>query len=106
MERIGQTPLALTAPKPIALTPPSPVQMEQTRAAEAAEKFEAVLALQMIRSMQTSLQSQSLFGDGPAGDVYGGLVEWELAQILARSADLGVKKQILEQMPKREERQP
>lgn len=106
MEGIGQTCVALTAPKPVALTPPSPAQKEEARAAEAAEKFEAVLALQMIRSMQTSLQSQSLFGDGPAGDVYGGLVERELAQILARSADLGVKKQVLEQMAKREEGQP
>ncbi len=73
------------------------------QAADAAEQFETMMSLQMVRGMQSSLEGGSLFGGGVSGDVYSGLAEWELARVLAHSASFGLKEQILRQLPKHEE---
>jgi Rod binding domain-containing protein len=72
-------------------------------AEDAAGQFENLMALQMVRSMQSSLDDGNLFGGGVAGDIYSGLAEWQLAQVLTKSAHFGLKEQILQHMPKTEE---
>jgi Rod binding domain-containing protein len=62
-----------------------------------------MMTLQMVRGMQTSLEGGNLFGAGQAADIYSGLTEWELARLISRDAHLGLKEQILRQMPKEEE---
>jgi Rod binding domain-containing protein len=74
-------------------------------AEEAAGQFENLMALQMIRSMQSSLDDGNMFGGGVAGDVYSGLAEWQLAQILTKGSHFGLKEQILRQLPKAEDNQ-
>ena len=76
----------------------------RAQAEQAAEQFETMLAQQMIRSMQSALDNGNMFGAGAAGDIYNGLAEWELARIMTRSGNLGVKEQILRQLPKEEEK--
>lgn len=95
--------MKLMPPGPIELkgVTPSPLQPDtakalRLRAKEAAEQFEAVLVLQMVRSMQSSLEGGSIFGSGREGQVYGSLGEWELAKAVARSSDLGVEEQLLD----------
>jgi Rod binding domain-containing protein len=73
------------------------------QAADAAEQFETLMALQMVRGMQSSLEGGSMFGGGVAGDIYSGLAEWELARVLAHSSGFGLKEQILRQLPGAEE---
>lgn len=72
------------------------------QAERAAGQFETLMALQLVRTMQSSLDGGSLLGDSTAGNMYGGLAEWELAQLLARHADFGLKEQILRQLPEQE----
>ncbi|RPH95736.1 hypothetical protein EHM69_03375 [candidate division KSB1 bacterium] len=81
-----------------------PARKLHAQAEQAAEQFETMLAQQMIRSMQSSLDNGNMFGAGTAGDIYNGLAEWELARIITRSGNLGVKEQILRQLPKEEEK--
>jgi Rod binding domain-containing protein len=92
-------PLLTTAP---ALKNGAPPQKLKAQAETAAEQFETLMALQMVQSMQHSLESGSMFGSGVSGDVYNGLAEWELARVLAKSAHFGLKEQILRQLPKEE----
>ena len=95
---------------PMPLPPASPLKKNETpahklrsQAESAAGQFETLMALQLVRSMQTSLESGNMFGSGVAGDVYNGLAEWQLANVLAKSAHFGLKEQILRQLPKEED---
>jgi len=63
---------------------------------KAAEDFESIFVMQMLKTMQSSLDGGSLFGDSNAGRVYGGLGEMELARTIAHSADFGIKQQLLD----------
>jgi len=78
---------------------------KQATAEEAAGQFETLMALQMIRSMQSSLDGGNMFGGGVEGDIYSGLAEWQLAQILTKGSHFGLKEQILRQLPKAEVKQ-
>jgi Rod binding domain-containing protein len=97
---------------PLAIQPRTALPVEKhstaarklhSQAEQAAEQFETLMALQMVRGMQSSLKGSSLFGDGVSGDVYSGLADWELARLLAKSGNLGLKEQILRQLPKEED---
>jgi Rod binding domain-containing protein len=94
-------------PSAIALTPKQATPLDKQKGlrektGEAAEQFETMMALQMVRSMQSSLESGGMFGSGVSGDIYNGLAEWQLAQTLAKGAHFGLKEQILRQLPKAE----
>jgi Rod binding domain-containing protein len=103
MDGIPPTHAQLTPQNLAAVKPPAEgADKEQALVAKAAEDFEQLLALQMVRQMQKSLEGGSLFGEGLTGDVYSGLAEWELARILARDTDFGIKEEILRQMRNRE----
>ncbi|HEY3295774.1 MAG TPA: rod-binding protein [bacterium] len=89
-------PLAAKASQPLHAKP------KHTQADQAAEQFEIMMAQQMIKSMQSSLEGGSLFGGGVAGDIYSGLAEVQLAQTLTKGSHFGLKEQILRQLPKAE----
>jgi Rod binding domain-containing protein len=91
----------LSAPQAKALKAKA-AAMPNPKAEEAADKFETMLAQQLVHSMQSSLNGGSMFGEGVAGDVYNGLAEWELARVLSHNAHFGIKEQLLKQMPKAE----
>jgi len=104
MEKINLDKAALPLPKaaPVLKNAP-PAHKLRAQAESAAEQFETLMALQMVKSMQSSLDNGSMLGGGVAGDAYNGLAEWELARVLAKSAHFGLKEQILRQLPKEEE---
>lgn len=106
MEPIHTSPavVRLTAAQPVAVRPEQ-ADAARKEAERAAEQFETLMALQMIRSMQSSLDGGNMFGTGVSGDIYNGLAEWELARILTRDADFGIKQQLLSQLPQTEETQ-
>ncbi len=85
------------------VAPPLHADNAHKKAEQAAEQFEIMMAQQMIQSMQSTLEEGSMFGGGVSGDIYNGLAEWQLAQTLAKSSHLGLKEQILRQLPKVEE---
>lgn len=74
----------------------------QYKLEQAAEEFEAVLVHQLLQSMQTGLESGSIFGGGNANRIYGGIGEMELAKTIAKSADFGIKDQLLGYVQKME----
>jgi Rod binding domain-containing protein len=104
MEKINTDSTSLPISKAAtALKKETPTQKLREKAESAAGQFETIMALQLVRSMQSSLENGNMFGAGVAGDVYNGLAEWELANVLAKSAHFGLKEQILRQLPKQED---
>jgi len=105
--KIGHDPIPLVQQqaKPLVQQQAMPLHpvAKQGKAADAADQFETMMALQMVRGMQSTLESGSMFGGGTAGDIYNGLAEWQLAKTLTKGSHLGLKEQILRQLPKAEE---
>jgi Rod binding domain-containing protein len=102
MKPVGQpqAPIALAnRAEPIK---PGPRVNEQKQLENAAEQFESIMVMQMLKTMQSSLENESIFGGGNAGRVYGGLGEMEFARKIAESADFGVKDQLLDYIEKLE----
>ncbi|MBW3539804.1 MAG: hypothetical protein KY476_06000 [Planctomycetes bacterium] len=62
---------------------------ESIQVREAAEGFESVFASMLLKEMQGTLESGSLFGSDPTG-VYGGLFELFLGQEIGESGTLGI----------------
>ncbi len=79
-----------------------PEAKQQAKMEQAAEEFEAVLVHQLLQSMQSSLEHGSIFGGSNADRIYGGIGEMELAKTIAKTADFGVKDQLLEHVQKME----
>jgi|WetSurMetagenome_2_1015567.scaffolds.fasta_scaffold1202634_2 Rod binding domain-containing protein len=96
------------APLPVrAMTPvhkPTSPSALPKDAVQAADQFETLMALQLVKSMQSSLDGGNLLGSGVAGDTYSSLTEWELARVLARGTPTGLKKTILQQLSAKEKR--
>ena len=104
MDKISDSLLSVAKQTPTALKKDMSLSAEDsTKVDQAAEQFEAMLALQMVRTMQKSLENGNMFGDSVAGDVYSGLTEWELARMVAKNANFGIKENILQQMKNRED---
>lgn len=100
LHSIKPAPLPVRAMTPVHKTnlPTAPGQ----DAAHAAEQFETLMALQLVRSMQSSLEGGNLMGPGVAGDMYSNLSEWELARVLASRTPMGLKNTILQQLSEKE----
>jgi len=102
MKPIGQKPLPLEFGKSPATIKPNKKPNAQKQLNDVAEQFESIMVMQMLKTMESSLDSKSLFGGSNAGRVYGGLGEMQLARKIAESADFGVKKQLLDYIEKLE----
>jgi len=99
MDKISDSLRALDPHKAMTIrTPTNRAAQDEAQIEKAAEAFETTLTLQMLQQMQKSLDGGTLFGGGVSGDIYSGLAEWELARILSRSVDFGVKDDILRRL--------
>ncbi|MDQ7052447.1 MAG: transglycosylase SLT domain-containing protein [candidate division KSB1 bacterium] len=65
---------------------------------EAAERFEAIFANLLLKSLRESMTRSGLFGDGLRGEIYQGLLEEKLSEVLARRRQLGIADLIIRQL--------
>ncbi len=65
---------------------------------EAAEKFEAIFANLILKSLRESMVRSGLFGEGLRGEIYQGLLEEKLSEVLARRRQLGIADLIIRQL--------
>jgi Rod binding domain-containing protein len=104
MEPIRPKALPLVAAELKPLKGPQADSLRQNaEAVKAAEQFETMMTHELIKSMREGLPGGNLIGEGVVGDIYSGMAEWELARVLSHNAHLGLKDQILRQLPKGEE---
>ena len=98
MEPLRPLPRAISPADSSAAKPLHPESAQARKAAAAAEQFEAVLTLQLVRGMTTTMDGKSLLGDGVESEMFNSLAEWQLAEHVARSANFGIAKSILSQI--------
>lgn len=65
--------------------------------AEAAQRFEELLATLLVKEMRKALPD-GLFGDGPGADVYEGWFDEHLGRSLARDGGLGLAETVRESL--------
>jgi Rod binding domain-containing protein len=104
MKPIGHPPIPLQPKAVQPLAAKDATTKRHAEAVKAAEQFETMMAQQMLQSMQRSLDGGNLLGTGQAADIYSSLGEWELARMLSRDGHLGLKEQILRQLPNEEDK--
>jgi Rod binding domain-containing protein len=102
MKPVAQQPLPIQVTPSIKAVNPQISVHPRQKVEQAAEEFETILVHQMLQSMQSSLEHGSLFGKSNVDQLYGGIGEMELAKNIAKSADFGVKEQLLEYIQKME----
>ena len=68
------------------------------RLQEAAERFEAIFANLLLKSLRESMTQTGLFGEGLRGEIYQGLLEEKLSEVLARRRQLGIANLIIKQL--------
>jgi len=71
-----------------------PDSAKQPDAKAVADQFEALLTHQLLQEMQKGLEGESLFGGGVEGNTLGAMAQWDLAQKLAETMDLGILSQM------------
>ena len=78
--------------QPIALT--RAATHREPTVAEVSDQFETLLTHQILQELQKGLEGESLFGDGVEGNTLGAVAQWEIAEKLAGSLDLGILAQL------------
>jgi Rod binding domain-containing protein len=68
----------------------------------AANQFESMFVLQLVRGMTTTMDGKSVLGSGVESEMFNSLAEWQLAEHVAKSAHFGIAKSILNQVAPRE----
>lgn len=73
--------------------------------ARAAREFEAMFLAQMLAPMFESLESDGLFGGGPAEDIYRSLLADEYGKAISRSGGVGIADQVQAELLRLQETQ-
>lgn len=73
---------------------------------DAAEKFEALMAGFLVRSLRQSMSPSGFYGNAYGGEIYQSMMDEVLAQTLAARANLGIAEALERQFGSREEKQP
>lgn len=71
----------------------------------AAQGFEAMFLAQMLAPMFESLESDTLFGGGPAEDIYRSLLAEEYSKAISRSGGVGIADQVRAELLRLQETQ-
>jgi flagellar protein FlgJ len=71
---------------------------EQERLRGACQQFEAVFLAQLLHKMRETVPEDPLLGDSRAKDIYYGMLDWELAQQMARIQSVGIAETLFRQL--------
>lgn len=65
---------------------------------EACEQFEAVFLAYLLQKMRDTVPEDPLLGESRAHDVYQSMLDWELAQQMARTQSVGLADMLFRQL--------
>jgi peptidoglycan hydrolase FlgJ len=68
---------------------------------KAAEGFEAIFIRQLLKSMQSDISGEGMFGGGTAGGIYTDMVNNALAESMAGKSGLGIADALMNDLTKR-----
>lgn len=73
-------------------------QSDYSRLKEAAQTFESLFVLEVLREMEKTLGEGSMFGGGIEGKTYGDFIRWELAKNISSQSSLGIADALVRQL--------
>jgi Rod binding domain-containing protein len=65
---------------------------------EAAQTFESLFVIEVLREMEKTLGEGSMFGGSIEGRTYGDLIRWELAKNISSQSSLGIADALVQQL--------
>lgn len=74
------------------------LQARLLRARQTANAFEAIFIRQLLKTMQTTLGGEGMFGSGQAGEMYSDMVDDALADALSEKSFLGISDMMYRRM--------
>lgn len=80
----------------------SPAELKQKQLKQASVDFESMLLQQMFQSMQKTLDSGGIVGQGLSGSVYSGFLTEAISKEMASHQSLGLGEQLYKQILRRE----
>ena len=61
-----------------------------TKLRKASRDFEAIFIRQMFKTMRSTIPGDGMFGKGPAGEIYGGMMDTVIGDVMAERGTLGL----------------
>ena len=71
---------------------------EIKKAYEATEKFESLFATMLLQSMRKAMIPDGFFGSGTQGDIFQGMMEQRLSEVIAKRNQLGIAAMMRKQL--------
>jgi len=71
---------------------------DRERLRGACQQFEAVFLAQLLHKMRETVPEDPVLGDSRAKDIYYGMLDWELAQQIARTQSVGIAEMLYRQL--------
>jgi flagellar protein FlgJ len=98
--RMQQQPLSASAAKPLRARdePEAPSASSGQALRQACEQFEAVFLAQLLQKMRDTVPEDPLLGDSRAKDIYYSMLDWDMAQQIARTQSVGLAAMLYRQL--------
>jgi len=98
--RMQPQPLAASAAKPLRAKeePEAPSAGSGQALRQACEQFEAVFLAQLLQKMRDTVPEDPVLGDSRAKDIYYSMLDWEMAQQIARTQSVGLAAMLYRQL--------
>lgn len=77
---------------------------EKARLLKASQGFEAIFLRKLLSTMRSTMSENSMFGTGPAGEIYGDIIDYAVAEAMAKKSVLGLADQLYDTLVKRIEK--
>jgi len=87
--------------EPMELKKASPVDPHEARKAKlkkAAVEFEAIFIRQLLKTMRSTVPGDGIFGRGVTGEIYAGMMDYAVAEKVARRGTLGIADALYRQL--------
>ena len=87
---------AVAAPRTVPSAPSKAEDQDQLKSA--CQQVEAVFLAHLLHKMRETVPKDPLLGESRATDIYNGMLDWELAQQMARTQSVGIAEMLYRQL--------
>jgi len=96
--RIGDSRMPTQMAAARGAAPQRPADKDQEKLRGACQQFEAVFLAQLLQKMRETVPEDPILGDSRAKGIYYSILDWELAQQIARTQSVGIAEMLFHQL--------
>jgi len=75
-----------------------PLEARKAKLRKAAVEFEAIFIRQLLKTMRSTVPGGGMFGKGAIGEIYAGMMDYAVAEKVARRGTLGIADAVYRQL--------